>query len=714
MKRLLILFFFISSNLFGQNKATWIWYPTDFEIWLGNQMQNRRVERNAFVPPFWRVYSHHPLVNFTKKVDLAQPEEIRILSEGRYNVTIDGRYVQTDISKVMIPAGTHTINLQVVNEITPPSVFVEGTTIASDSSWNVKVIRNNNDDNFPSADAPVFADSWNFNAADTPPSKYKLPTKVVLPTQQPEDGKGLVDFGTETFGFIKLRNLSGKGVLHFYYGESMEEALSVDSCETLDHFVIDQSIPKDFVTTSSRALRFVNIVPEGNLKYEAIELLYEYLPVQHRGAFESSDPLINQIWSVSEYTLELTTREFFIDGIKRDRWIWSGDANQSYLMNYYTFFDNDVVKRTIRQLRGAEPVEAHINTIVDYSLYWFMSIYDYYLYTGDDSLLRQLYPKMITLMDFVLARRNSNGFLEALPGDWLFLDWAPISKDGELSAIQMLLSRGLETMALTAGVVGDQEKAKFYSEIAADVRHKIMDVFWDKDKNVFIHSRKGGEIDGVVTRYANMFAMMFGYLDEAQIESVKNNVMLNDSVLKITTPYMRFYELEALCNIGQQDYVTRELRNYWGGMLREGATSFWELYNPAEHGVKKYAMYSRPFGKSLCHAWGASPLYLIGKYYLGVRPLKPGYAEYIIEPSLGGLKSIEGKVPTPHGDIFVKADERSMEIHPVKGSGIVRLKSRNAPKVTSGKLRLVKDNLYEVELDGATPCQIKYSPLKKS
>lgn len=27
---------------------TWIWYPGDYEIWLGNQMNNRRTERGAF------------------------------------------------------------------------------------------------------------------------------------------------------------------------------------------------------------------------------------------------------------------------------------------------------------------------------------------------------------------------------------------------------------------------------------------------------------------------------------------------------------------------------------------------------------------------------------------------------------------------------------------------------------------------------------------
>lgn len=72
----------------------------------------------------------------------------------------------------------------------------------------------------------------------------------------------------------------------------------------------------------------------------------------------------------------LTTREFFIDGIKRDRWVWSGDAIQSYLMNYYLFFEQDAVERTIWLLRGKDPVTSHVNTIMDYTFYWFLSIYD--------------------------------------------------------------------------------------------------------------------------------------------------------------------------------------------------------------------------------------------------------------------------------------------------------------------------------------------------
>jgi hypothetical protein len=50
------------------SKATWIWYPGDFEVWLGNIFNNRRTERGAFFPPFWKQDSHWPTVEFTTTV----------------------------------------------------------------------------------------------------------------------------------------------------------------------------------------------------------------------------------------------------------------------------------------------------------------------------------------------------------------------------------------------------------------------------------------------------------------------------------------------------------------------------------------------------------------------------------------------------------------------------------------------------------------------
>src|SRR5881296_681872 len=65
-------------------QATWIWYPGDFEIWLGNNMQNRRTERGSFFPPFWKMDNHYVLMDFHKDVVLAEPEQIEVLVEGKY------------------------------------------------------------------------------------------------------------------------------------------------------------------------------------------------------------------------------------------------------------------------------------------------------------------------------------------------------------------------------------------------------------------------------------------------------------------------------------------------------------------------------------------------------------------------------------------------------------------------------------------------------
>lgn len=77
-----------STTIFAQ---TWIWYPGDYEIWLGNNMNNRRTERGAFFPPFWKTDSHFVVVEFSKQLNLPQPEEIEIAVEGTFNIKLDGK-----------------------------------------------------------------------------------------------------------------------------------------------------------------------------------------------------------------------------------------------------------------------------------------------------------------------------------------------------------------------------------------------------------------------------------------------------------------------------------------------------------------------------------------------------------------------------------------------------------------------------------------------
>lgn len=694
---------------------TWIWYPGDFEIVLANKMQNRRTERGTFFPVFWKIDSHYVLMDFHKVFDVPEPETVDIYVEGQYNVKLDGKAFEGSPKQIIVPAGKHKINIKVFNQANVPAVYVKGKTIISDASWLVTFedkewIDETGKASDISATKWVNAGNWNFNSPAQLPSQFALPVKeqTAVSTVK-EKNSMLIDFGKETFGFIKLHGLKGKGRLSVYYGESEEEALSTEHCEALDRVDVDNPVAKDETMKLSKAYRFVNVQYNEGVTLDSVSMLYEYADVKERGGFKCNDEEINRIYDVAKYTFELNTREFFIDGIKRDRWIWSGDAYQSYLMNYYLYFDNETVKRTTYALRGKDPVTGHINTIMDYTFFWFLGIYDYYLYTGDKNFIAQNYDRMKTLMDYVLARRNKDGLMEWMTGDWIFIDWAEgLSKKGEVSFEQLLFARSLETMTLCANIANDKDAAAQYQTLAADMRKKLFDIYWNDQKHALVHSRVDGKQTENVTRYANMFSIFFDYFNEQQKQQVKTSVLLNDHIQKITTPYMRFYELEALCAMGEQNYVLKEMKDYWGGMLKLGATSFWEEYNPAKQGAEHYAMYGREFGKSLCHAWGASPLYLLGKYYLGVKPTSPGYGEYVVEPNLGGLEWMQGKVPTPDGDIELYVSKTQMKITGAAGTGVLKFSSKTQPVCKEGTVVEKENNKYELTVEKGKSYTVSY------
>ncbi|WP_242692050.1 alpha-L-rhamnosidase C-terminal domain-containing protein [Aridibaculum aurantiacum] len=714
----LFAFLLLTFDFVLAQQATWIWYPGDYEIWLSNKMQNRRTERGSFFPPFWKLDSHYPLMDFHKVFDVKSPETIELFVEGKYNVKLDGKPLEGTPTKVTIPAGKHKINIKVFNQQYVPAIYLKGKSIVSDSSWLVTYedkewIDETGKVSDQSGTTWLKAGYWNFDKPTARPSQVQLPVRAQRAVKTTKKGNALLaDFGKETFGFIKLHGLKGKGNLTIYYGESQEEALSTTHGETLDRLQVNRPSKRDSVMELSKAFRYVNIIADPAVTYDSVSMLYEYAPVTVRGDFRCSDDLINKIYDVSKYTFELNTREFFIDGIKRDRWIWSGDAYQSYLMNYYLYFDNPTVERTLVALRGKDPVTSHINTIMDYTFYWFIGIYDYYLYTGDTKFIQQYYPRMQSLMEYVLSRRNKNGMVEGLSGDWVFIDWAEgLSKKGEVSFEQLLFARSLEAMAISANIAGDATNGAKYQQLATDLKSKIFSTYWNEGKQALVHSRIDGVPTDHVTRYANMFAIFFNWLNDAQKQGVKQNVLLNKDVPKITTPYMRFYELEALAAMGEQAYVLKEMKDYWGGMLNLGATSFWEEYNPSKQGVEHLAMYGRPFGKSLCHAWGASPIYLLGKYYLGVKPTAPGYETYVIEPSLGGLQWMEGKVPTPHGQVTMYVSTNNIKVKSDGGIGTLRLKSASMPVVEGAQVRSKGDGVYEVTIEKGKEYSINYKSI---
>lgn len=639
----------------------WIWYPGDFEIYHHLLLNTRREERNYHWPAFWRLDDCYHNVRFRKQVYCDTPEEMTVYAHGVGHVWVGGKK-HAFRKPILLPSGYHRIDICVARTDGLPCIYVDGQRSASNSSWEA------NDFSFEWL--PAGCNGLYPNKEDDPnifAFQYEEIKPVLIEKRQ--DGI-LYDYGKETFAALMFENVQAPKDIRIFYGESMDEALDTE------HSILINTVPagSDTHRCPPRAFRYLFIQGAGTEQF-ILTALYEFLPFDLRGSFTCSNEMINRIWDTAEYTFHLNSREFFLDGIKRDRWVWSGDAYQSYLINNYLYFDTDITKRTIIALRGKDPIAKHINTILDYSFFWIMSIDAYYQATKDTDFITFIYPRMKSMMDYCISLADDDGFIRGREEDWVFIDWAEIDKTGAVSAEQMLFAESLKATWSCGELLGHSEERylKHYDQL----KEQIKASFWDEERGAYIDSFESGKRN--ITRHANIFALLWGYADTEQRERIIANVLLNDTVPQISTPYFKFYELEVMCNIGRLEYVTDQIQDYWGGMLQLGATTFWEEYNPAVTGLERYGMYGDRYGKSLCHAWGASPIYLLGRYYLGVDSTSAGYDTFVVEPQLGGLEWMKGTVPVNGGTVSVELTQESLQIVTNHAGGTVRIHGQEYP-----------------------------------
>ncbi len=608
------------------NACCWLWYPGDFELYHAMKQNFSRVERGCQWPAFWKSAPFRSRVVFRRTYDLA-----RETAFTAYGVTGAVGYVQMDEEKhplretIVCPPGTHRISVHLACIGCMPSVYIQGEEIRSDDGWMVE-----------DYDQPLTRAAYNryFTDLKRDPSEWCFSEKTYLPcTIEAMGGGTLFTFETELTAALELTwNREKAESPKVYLGESRAEALDTVHCYY--HCCPDPLTGR----CERQALRYAyvpGLLPEDC----TARAVHQYIDIPVKAAFHCEDEELNRIFDVAAHTFMLCSGAFFLDGIKRDKWIWGGDAYQSMLVNRYLTADCEIEKRTLIALRGGEPTTTHVNTILDYSLLWILSMHVYYESYGDWDFIDAMWPKMESLMVLCLSQREEHGFVIGRERDWVFIDWADFDRDGPLCAEQMLLAEACRVMAELA----PKGKAAPYLEKRKKLLEQIEACYWDEEKGAYIDSFTSGKRH--VTRHANIFAVLFDIADAHRKQRIVHSVLHNPEVPAITTPYFRFFELDALCRMGCLDEVLSEIKRYWGGMLRMGAVTFWEEFDPRKPLEEQYAMYGDPYGKSLCHAWAASPIYLLARYFVGLRPLTPGGKTYAVEPDRNFCHDLQAVFP---------------------------------------------------------------------
>lgn len=643
--------------------AKWIWYPGDFELYHSMLLHSRRTEYDHDYPAMWHVSRPEYMCRFLRVLDLKEPVTAFVRARGKGFVRIGEKGFLGGLNQeITFPNGHYEVEVAVLNIETFPAIFCDVPEVATGEGWMADLSDQRQKNvgcepafTHPDDDPAIF------------PFSYQALTPVSVETL---DGGVLYDFGRESFGPVKLVMRKEMGEIGIFYGESREEALDTEFTMIRERICAEDGEH----VFPARAFRYIYLTAEKGTAELTAEL--EYLPIEDKASFRCDDERIGSIWDICTRTFHLNSREFFLDGIKRDRWVWAGDAYQSYMIDRYLYMEPQIIKRTIRALLDRPPYKRHINTINDYSAYMFLGVYEYYFATGDRAFVASIWEMLKELYGFIVSRLDpKTGYVIQQPGDWIFIDWhGAFDREGPFCAEQLLLHSVYRTMEALSELMGEDGD---YQARAEALHGRIMRDFWDEEQGAFIDSFVSGRRN--VTRHASILAILYDFVDEKKQKLLLEHVVLNDAIPEITTPYFKLFELLAIAKLGRMELVQDYIDSYWGGMLDHGATSAWEEYIPSRQGIEHYEMYGDKYGCSLCHAWGSGPILLLGKYCAGVQPTAVGTASFEVRPHPGRYTQFDAVVPIGTGTVSVHYTKDQLRVRTDVPGGTLKFGGREAP-----------------------------------
>ena len=485
----------------------------------------------------------------------------------------------------------------------------------------------------------------------------------------------LLDFGKELAGRLQIWGTAGAPVI-VTTGESAEECVhSEPKLDNSGPFALALA-GTNVVATPYSAFRFARIAFPSNTPVEITRIVcdHKFYPVQYWGRFDCSDPLLTRIWYAGAYTAHLCMQEEIWDAPKRDRGLWIGDLQITGQTINHVFADKYLMEYSIAKVRdeaqggrAPEALPVHdVNKISGYSAAWFCTLADFHRHVGDRKFLAAQHEKIISLLKFQQTQFAANQLYTNPYKCWPFCDWSPgFVLDNPLTraTTQMYVIYGVHEAVYLLRELGDTANAEKFSAWADELTAAARDHFFTP--------ASGGYGDRL---QLNIMAVLSGVATPAQRGEIYAHILQPGSPSWTVvpdrtrhdddplTPYYGYFLLQAMSQLDQTQDALNYVRRNWGDMLRRGATTWWEKFNPAWPDDMTWALDQTAY-LSLCHGWSSGPTTYLTETVLGVRPTSAGFATAEIAPQLGDLHWAEGDVPTPNGVIHVRVERQAGKLN---------------------------------------------------
>lgn len=461
--------------------------------------------------------------------------------------------------------------------------------------------------------------------------------------RQVEPNGYLLDFGEEMVGCLGFEPRASNG--HQIEIRHAEE-LTADqraryqmrcNCDYHETYIATGAATERVQLFDYKAFRYVELLnlPSPPSTESVWVLRRNYPWVADASSFTCADAAIAGVWKICANGVRNGCQGSMLDCPTREKGQYLGDALITSLSQMYLQGDSRLTRKTILDfalteqavpgLAAVAPGSFH-QEIADFSLLWPELLWNYYQFSGDLTLVRELLPVLCETMEFFMDLQNKDGLLENVVGKWNVVDWPENLRDGydydrAVNGIGTVLNAlyhgALRTSANLIDALGEPHNLR---EEAARHRLAFRRELLNPSSRLFIDA--AGSAHSAL--HANALPLLYGMAEGDEINAIIELIRAKGLSCGV---YFAQFVLRALLQHGQADLafdlMFRPGANSWRTMLDCGVTACIETWHP-----------DQKWNTSLNHAWSSSPIWLIARDFLGIAPAQPGFTEILFAPRL--------------------------------------------------------------------------------
>lgn len=411
---------------------------------------------------------------------------------------------------------------------------------------------------------------------------------------------------------------------------------------------------------------------DGVTIYEMGVLQKEY-PFERKASFATPDfPELEQLYHASDKTIRTATTDAYTDNY-RERRQYAQTAYYASMGNYHLFGDTALQRRYLIQVaeeqlaNGLMPAYAPYHgddymVILDANCFWLRGLYQYLIYSGDETTVLDLLPVAHKLVDFFHSLSNEDALIDVPPYPY-WIDHAVLDRRGANLCLNAHYLAGLEEFVNVLELLGQKPSTDIdvLERRAVQIRQAIKRDFWNEAEGLFVDALIDSKQSTCFSEHSQAVVLALGIASKEQRDYILAKLLVQDdedfirrkSGMTIVTPAMSYFLHAGLCTAGELDASLNMLWRRFRHMLEPGYNgTLWEewwLDGSGRRGEFKYIQ-----GRSDAQTESAFPPALFFRYVLGIEPVAAGMREVVLHYEASEiLNERKGKMPTPRGQLAV-------------------------------------------------------------